>query len=233
MAYTGLTPTQVMRFINRNLGAALQELELSEEEMMRVVFQETLPTFSKFFPYKYRLQVGNAQFVQGSLNTYEIPNSDNLEIIGIHKVFISNMAQFGSTMIPLSYNPFETQIFNDYVSMTVTPVTWTYIPPNQVTVFPKIVNYQTAIFEVKAVHPRHMKTVPMNMRDEFLKLTLLDVLVSLYPLRKRFETMTTPYGTLQPFMEMVERSIDDRKELLERFSNLLLKDSNAKRIFIA
>jgi hypothetical protein len=78
-----------------------------------------------------------------------------------------------------------------------------------------------------------MKTVPMNMRDEFLKLTLLDVLVSLYPLRKRFETMTTPYGTLQPFMEMVERSIDDRKELLERFSNLLLKDSNAKRIFIA
>lgn len=233
MAYTGLTPTQVMRFINRNLGAALQELELSEEEMMRVVFQETLPTFSKFFPYKYRLQVGNAQFVQGSLNTYEIPNSDNLEIIGIHKVFISNMAQFGSTMIPLSYNPFETQIFNDYVSMTVTPVTWTYIPPNQVTVFPKIVNYQTAIFEVKAVHPRHMKTVPMNMRDEFLKLTLLDVLVSLYPLRKRFETMTTPYGTLQPFMEMVERSIDDRKELLERFSNLMLKDSNAKRIFIA
>ncbi len=233
MAYTGLTPTQVMRFINRNLGAALQELELSEEEMMRVVFQETLPTFSKFFPYKYRLQVGNAQFVQGSLNTYEIPNSDNLEIIGIHKVFISNMAQFGSTMIPLSYNPFETQIFNDYVSMTVTPVTWTYIPPNQVTVFPKIVNYQTAIFEVKAVHPRHMKTVPMNMRDEFLKLTLLDVLVSLYPLRKRFETMTTPYGNLQPFMEMVERSIDDRKELLERFSNLLLKDSNAKRIFIA
>jgi hypothetical protein len=222
-----------MRFINRNLGAALQELELSEEEMMRVVFQETLPTFSKFFPYKYRLQVGNAQFVQGSLNTYEIPNSDNLEIIGIHKVFISNMAQFGSTMIPLSYNPFETQIFNDYVSMTVTPVTWTYIPPNQVTVFPKIVNYQTAILEVKAVHPRHMKTVPMNMRDEFLKLTLLDVLVSLYPLRKRFETMTTPYGTLQPFMEMVERSIDDRKELLERFSNLLLKDSNAKRIFIA
>lgn len=233
MAYTGLTPTQVMRFINRNLGAALQELELSEEEMMRVVFQETLPTFSKFFPYKYRLQVGNAQFVQGSLNTYEIPNSDNLEIIGIHKVFISNMAQFGSTMIPLSYNPFETQIFNDYVSMTVTPVTWTYIPPNQVTVFPKIVNYQTAILEVKAVHPRHMKTVPMNMRDEFLKLTLLDVLVSLYPLRKRFETMTTPYGTLQPFMEMVERSIDDRKELLERFSNLMLKDSNAKRIFIA
>jgi hypothetical protein len=233
MSYTGLTPTQALRYINRNLGAVLQELELTDEEMMRVLFQETLPTYSKYFPYKYRLTVGNADFIQGSLNTYEIPNTDNLEIIGIHKVFISNMAQFGSTMIPLSYNPFETQIFNDYVSMTVTPVTWTYIPPNQVTVFPKIVNYQSAILEVKAVHPKHLKTVPMNMREDFLRLALLDVLVSLYPLRKRFETFSTPYGSLQPFMEMVERSIDERRELLERFGNLTLKDSNAKRIFIA
>jgi len=123
MPYTGLTTTQVLRYINRNLGALLQELELSADEMMRVVFQESLPTYSKYYPYKYRLTVGNSSFVPGSLNTYQIPNEDQLEIIGIHKVFISNMAQFGSTMIPLSYNPFETQIFNDYVSMTVTPVT--------------------------------------------------------------------------------------------------------------
>jgi hypothetical protein len=233
MAYTGLTSTQVLRYINRNLGALLQELELSADEMMRVVFQESLPTYSKFYPYKYRLTVGNASFVPGSLNTYQIPNEDRLEIIGIHKVFISNMAQFGSTMIPLSYNPFETQIFNDYVSMTVTPVTWQYLPPNQVTVFPKIVNYQEAILEVKAVHPKHLKTIPMNMRDEFLRLCLLDVLVSMYPLRHRFESFTTPYGTMQPFMEMVDRSIDDRKELLERWNTLFLKDATAKRIFIA
>jgi hypothetical protein len=233
MPYTGLTTTQVLRYINRNLGALLQELELSADEMMRVVFQESLPTYSKYYPYKYRLTVGNSSFVPGSLNTYQIPNEDQLEIIGIHKVFISNMAQFGSTMIPLSYNPFETQIFNDYVSMTVTPVTWQYLPPNQVTVFPKIVNYQEAILEVKAIHPKHMKTIPMNMRDEFLRLCLLDILVSMYPLRHRFESFTTPYGTMQPFMEMVDRATDDRKELLEKWNTMFLKDATAKRIFIA
>jgi hypothetical protein len=233
MPYTGVTPTMILRYINRNLGALLQELELSADEMMRVVFQESLPTYSKYYPYKYRLTVGNSSFVPGSLNTYQIPNEDQLEIIGIHKVFISNMAQFGSTMIPLSYNPFETQIFNDYVSMTVTPVTWQYLPPNQVTVFPKIVNYQEAILEVKAIHPKHMKTIPMNMRDEFLRLCLLDILVSMYPLRHRFESFTTPYGTMQPFMEMVDRATDDRKELLEKWNTMFLKDATAKRIFIA
>ncbi len=233
MAYTGLTGTQVLRYINRMLGAVVQELDLSEEEMMRVVFQETLPTFSKFYPYKYRLLVNESEFVQGSLNTYRIPNEDRLEIIGVHKVFLRNMTQFGSTMIPLSYNPFETQIFNDFVSMTVTPVTWTYIPPGELTIFPKIVNYLSALVEVKAIHPRHLKTVPMNMRDEFLKLCLLDVLQSLYPLRKRFENFSTPFGSIQPFMEMVESAKADRDELLEKWRVLLLKDSNAKRIFIA
>jgi hypothetical protein len=216
MAYSGMTPTQVLRHLNRTLGTLLQELELSEEEMMRVVFQETLPQFSKFYPYKYRKTVSQKEFVPGSLNTYQIPNDDRLEIIGIHKVFISNMAQFGSTMIPLSYNPFETQIFNDYVSMTVTPVTWQYLPPDEITVFPKIVNYQSAILEVKAIHPKHLKTIPMNMRDEFLHLALLDVLVSLYPLRHRFESFSTPYGQLAPFMEMVDRATDERKDLLEK-----------------
>jgi len=92
MAYSGMTPTQVLRHLNRTLGTLLQELELSEEEMMRVVFQETLPQFSKFYPYKYRKTVSQKEFVPGSLNTYQIPNDDRLEIIGIHKVFISNMA---------------------------------------------------------------------------------------------------------------------------------------------
>jgi hypothetical protein len=62
---------------------------------------------------------------------------------------------------------------------------------------------------------------------------MLDVLVSLYPLRHRFESFTTPYGTMQPFMEMVDRSTDERKELLERWNTLYLKDATAKRIFIA
>lgn len=41
--YSGLTRTTVLRYLNRMLGTTVQELEISEEEMMRVVFQESLP----------------------------------------------------------------------------------------------------------------------------------------------------------------------------------------------
>ncbi len=233
MSYTGLTGTQVLRYINRMLGTVLQELEISEEEMMRVVFQESLPTYSKFYPYKYRLVVNAENVVTGKNNTYNIPNSDNLEIIGIHKVYISNMTQFGSTMIPLSYNPFESQIFNDFVSMSVTPLTWMYMPPDRIEIYPKIINLNSAVLEVKAHHPKHLKTIPMNMRDEFLKLCLYDVLLSIYPLRKRFENFNTPYGSIQPFMEMVESAKGDKEELIERWRSNFLKDDTAKRIWYA
>jgi len=231
--YSGLTPTAVLRFINRSLGSVMQQIELSEEEIMRVVFQESIQTYSKYFPYKYFSYINQNNFVPDSLNSYKLPKQDRLEIIGIHKVFISNMTQFGSTMVPLSYNPFESQIFNDFVSMTVTPITFRYIAPDEITIFPKIINLQTATLEVKAVHPKHLKTIPMNMRDEFLRLCLLDVLVSIYPLRKRFENFTTPYGAIQPFMEMIDSAKEDRRELLEKWNSSFLKDSNAKRIFIA
>jgi hypothetical protein len=233
MSYSGLTPTAVLRYLNRMLGTLLQELELSEEEMMRVVFQESLNTYSKFYPYKYNVNITPDDHIGTTLNTYRLPKKDRLEIIGIHKVFVSNMVQFGSTMIPLSHNPFENQIFNDYTSMTVTPVTFKYLPPYELIIFPKIINYQHATLEVKAVHPYHMKSIPMSMRDDFLRLCLYDVLISIYPLRHRFESFNTPYGTMQPFMEMVDRAGDDRRELLERWERNFLKDSHAKRLFIA
>jgi hypothetical protein len=231
--YSGLTSTQVLRYLNRMLGTVIQELEISEEEMMRVIFQESLATYSKFYPYKYRLTISATNYVPGSLNTYKIPNTDNLEILGVHKVFVSNMTQFGSTQIPLSYNPFEGQIFNDFVSMTVTPITWEYKAPDEIIIFPKIINHRSALLEVKAIHPKHLKTIPMNMRDEFLKLCLYDVLLSIYPLRHRFESFNTPYGTMQPFMEMVDSAKSDKEELMNKWQTSFLKDSTAKRIFWA
>jgi len=233
MAFSGLTPTTVLRYINRMIGTVLQEIEISEEEMMRVVFQESLMTYSKFFPFMYTINVGEGEYLETTLNTYRIPRDDRLEILGIHKLYISNMVQLGSTMIPMSYNPFEGQIFNDYTSMTMTPVTWKWMPPNELTIFPKIIGYKAATLELKAIHPHHLKTIPMTMRNEFLNLALIDVLISIYPLRHRFESFNVPYGTIQPFMEMVDRAADDKKELLERWNSLFLKAARAKRIWIA
>lgn len=231
--FNGLTPTVVLRYLNRMLGAAVQELELSSEEMMRVVFQESLPTFSKYFPYRYK----EVLKVEDSLgapyeNTYKIPNEDKLEIIGIGRVLLDNMNQFGGSLLPLSNDPFASQLLNDYLSATITPTTFNFQAPNLVTIYPKIYRNTGALIEVKACHPEHLRTIPINMRDEFLNLCLYDVLLSLYPIRHRFASLQTTYGNLDLFIDMVDSAKDDKAALLEKWRENVLKQANTKKIWV-
>ena len=94
--HSGLTPTDVLRYIHRMLGAAMQEIELSDDEIMRVVFQESLPTYSKYFPYHIKETITSEDSIGGGYtNVYKIPNIDRLEIIGVNRVWMDNMNKFG------------------------------------------------------------------------------------------------------------------------------------------
>ena len=232
--YSGITPTMTLRYIKRMLGSSVQAIELTDEEIMQVVFQESLLTYSKFFPYVFRETITESDSIGGGYsNVYRIPNIDKLEIIGIHNVWLDNMNQFGGSLLPLINNPVETQLLNDALSATLTPTTFTYEAPNLVTIRPKIWHLGAAMIAVKAIHPRHLKTIPIAMRDEWLRLCLDDVLISLYPIRHRFENYTTPYGSLQPFFELVDNAAADKENLLEKWRSDFLKSSTTKKIWIA
>ena len=213
----GVTPTTTLRYLNRMLGVLVQELEIDEDEMMEVVFQESLFTFSKFFPYRYKIAL-NKDFVISEKypNVYAIPNDDKIQILGVHRIWLTNMNQFGGSLLPLVNNPFMSQLLNDQLSMTITPTTFEFQAPNMLTLRPKLINNNAALVELKTVHPKHLRTVPDDMRDEFLKLCLYDVLLSLYPLRHRFSSLSTPYGSLEPFLEMVDSAESNRNDLLDK-----------------
>lgn len=234
MAYSGLTPTIVLRYLNRMMGISVQDLEISDDEMMRIVFQESIPTYSKFFPYRFRIILKPEDVLDKARpNTYKIPNDDNLEIFGIHRIWLDNMNQFGGSLLPLVNDPYTTQLLNDYLSSTVTPTTFDFYAPDIVTIRPKIEYTQAALLEVKAVHPTHLKTIPIDMRDEFLKLCLDDVLISLYPIRHRFNSINSPYGNIEVFTDMVDNAQNDRDNLLDKWRENLLRQGNAKRIWIS
>lgn len=231
---TGLTPTAVLRYLNRMLGASLQELELTEDQMMRVVFQESLMTFSKYFPYKFKIPVKRSDSIGGGYsNVYKIPNDDHIEILGVHRVWLDNMNQFGGSLLPLVNDPLQQQLLNDTLSMIITPVTFRYEAPDLITIRPKIERIGTAMIEVKGVHPKHLRTIPIAMRDQFLRLCLDDVLLSLYPLRHRFDSLTTPYGNIQLFLEQLDNAGADRDALLDSWKDSFLKDGTAKRLWIS
>jgi len=88
------------------------------------------------------------------------------------------------------------------------------------------------LVELKAVHPAHMETVTVAMREHFMKLAYLDVASALFPIRQRFANMNTIYGSIELFMDKLAEAKDKRDELLEKFRVNFLKDSKRKKIYM-
>lgn len=231
----GLSPTMVLRYLDSQLGSTVQTLELSSKEMMRVVEQQSLATFSQYFPFKPICNITDADKIAGSMTEFRIPNPWNLQLLSIHKYYFGAQNQFaGGWIAPFLSNPVDSQLLNDRISMFVTPDILEFWPPNKIIVKQNYYNIsgQLAV-QFKAVHPFHMKTIEPNLRDEFLHLCLYDVLISLYPMRHRFQTINTVYGSLEPFFEMVDQAENNRKELLDKWHNNYLYSGEEKKIWIA
>lgn len=232
-----LSPTDVLRYLNRNLGAALNIIELNEDEMMRVVFQETIPTFSKYFPWHTKIEVDARSQVPGKRNQFFLSEDEllGLKVISIHKGWISQTAFYGYHSMTTMTDPVSTQLMQDVMSQTQTPITFLWEAPNKIQIYPYITNMGQSGFtvELNCQIPTHMKTIPMGYREWFLKLALLDVLISIYPIRHRFaDSLNTPFGQISLFLEQVDGAKDERQTLLETFQENILKDSDSKKIWI-
>jgi len=229
----GLSPTDVLQYININLGATIQQIEISEEDIMQVIYSQTLPSFSIYYP--------NYQLIHVSIKHDAVPNRVNayylktdLEIIGVSKVLIDRyfsngeayINDYGSTSI------LNRQIAADLSSMYIQPVTFEYEPPNIISIFPKNRFIFDFNCQLKTVHPKHLQTIPFSYRNEFLECALYDVRIALYPIRQRFSTINTTFGNVELFMDKLESAFDDKKQLLEKWRENFNKSSRKKKMFI-
>ncbi len=227
--------TDCVRHINRNLGMKLILPELNNNEIVRIVTQESLKTFSKFFPYVLRIPIDDSLAIKEKPGFYRIPNLDMLEPIRMRMMFGNNSYAFtnGSSAVPMTLNPISAQLYDDYLSAVSTPMTWRYWAPNLLERYPKQGTFNNLVIEVDAMHPDHLKTIGIQMRDHFYKLALLDVLISLQPLRHRFETISSEYGPVSLFLEKIDGASSERDALIQMFEQRSMFTGSKRRITFA
>lgn len=224
--------SMVLQSIERNLGATLQVLELSTEEIMDVIRHETLPTFSKYYPFYTLLKIHPIEDkVPNRFNAFYIKT--DFELLGVSKILAENyMGNGGLPLANIDSDPINRQFTADIASMYIQPITFDFEEPNIVSVYPKSALMGTFMLEIKVVHPDHMATIPLSMRDEFLKLALFDIRTTLYPIRHRFANINTTFGNIELFMDKLESASDDREALLEKWRANFYKSSKRRKIFI-
>ena len=231
-----VTTTSVLRDIESYLGIPYQVLELDSNEVMNIIKERTLPTFSKYYSYRVLHNVSCSEDrVPDRNNAFFIDINKYSRIYGISKLITNSYSGTGGYNNSAVYtNPMSGQIVADMTSMMVQTVTHRFLEPNILEIYPVSAVPRDGIIkiELKVMHPIHLATIPDALYDEFIELALYDVRSHLYPIRDRFNNLNTTYGSLELFMNKLDSAEDDRKTLIEKFREHSHKTSKRRKIFV-
>lgn len=226
-----LNATIVLRNIFMELGASHQQLELDQEDIIKTVEEITVPTFSHYFPHEDKQVLApDNDGVPGSRGLYYVRS--DFEVLGVKKVLINNIEAGVPNISGYFSDPISMQIQANIDSAWLNPVTFKFHSPDIVEIFPKNTLIRQMLVVLKVMHAKHLGTIRTDMREEFLKLAVLDVKRALYPIRKRFQTIGTTFGNIEPFIEQLENARQDREDLLDKWKTEAPKSSQKQKLFI-
>lgn len=231
--------TVILRHLEKKLGYKFMDLEISPDDIVENIQTDTLEVFSKYFPYivQHKINVVEDR-VEGYQNRYYIKTP--LPILAVKQVYLSNMNAFDTTGMynsgvrycPRHNNIVDGQIMADMLSATQTPVTFNFYYPNIIEILPDQYTKGIITVDLHCVHPQDFSTIPLNLKDEFLKLCLYDTQETLYQIRHRFANLQTAFGSIELFIDDLQEAPAKKEELMEKWRRNAYKSSRRKKLYI-
>lgn len=180
-----INPTDLLRYVKRKCGGSHRPLPLDDDEILDTIYQESIYTFSNYYPWSWRKHVSARTDVAEGEPGYYIIRSDGLDILGVSKIFRGENNLWTTQFPYLNASDAATlQINADMTSMVTVPDTFKFWPPNRIELFPKYVAPLDFIAEIRTVHPQHLQTIPMGLREQFYRLCELDTKMAIWGDRK-------------------------------------------------
>lgn len=234
-----LNPTTIIRRLEKKLGFRFMDLELSHEEIIENIKDETLKVFSKYHPYQETCVIDPANKVEPYDNRFYIKTQN--ECIGVNRLIGGSLlgANYVTGLLhPIAADmllgdPISRQLNMDLMSFTSNPITHKYIEPGMIEIYPIYNNVRSYVLVMNVVHPDHFGTIPINLEDQFMKYALYDTQATLYSLRTRFSNISTPYGNIELYLDQFQNAEDKKEQLEESWRKYSGMNSKRKKIYIA
>jgi hypothetical protein len=226
-----LNISQIVNRLKAKLGVRVRRLEISDEEIISLIMEESLPAFSVYFPFNTHLVLEPGKdLVPGYGNRFYLRTELGVNSITSIRPYDANIrrshvSQMGGT----AFDAMAVQANADMNSAFHVPITFHLHPPSIVEIDPMpystklIVEYDTNHFDVGTLHNGY--------REEFLKLCEYDLKIDLLGQRKFFSSISTVFGEVELNLESLEEASDKRDELLEKFDEKHLFSSNRQKIW--
>lgn len=234
-----------MDYIHNRLGHLVKKIELSDDDIIKCLQNETLITMSLYYPFfiEYKLDT-NANRMENSNNMFYLPN----DIEG-HKLLSVASVQTGTAYSNgwtggNPYNIIGNSIHNSIMgynavklnlnvtSALTVPETFSFIPPNLLRLYSVNFRNQYYMCIFKMTHREDFATFHIGLREIIRNLAFYDVCIDLYGVRKYFSQINTLFAEIQLETSMLEDAIGKREEVLEKLKHNMLLSTHQRKIFI-
>jgi len=226
------TYTNLLDWVKLNLGAKTQKFELSDEDMIDIFRDHSLPEFSKYVPLirYYRVTYEENLITEHPTFIYEFTDFC-YSILKINNVIGTANLQdldlmYNQAGRQTSYDVSEFLMSANYSHMSaiaIPPQTWRFFPPNKIELMhtsDAMTLNHNFITELACVH-NDPTTIDPDMYNFLRDLALADIMIFVGRIRSRFESFTSPYGEVQvASRSWVDEGNQLREKTLESLRNL-------------
>ena len=233
-----LTPQYVLKIAKRKLGLKSLPQVYSDEELLDILYEDTIPTFSIYFPYNYNFKVNlsecrraEADFAISDTNNcraYHLDLPYNMNVIEVADVQYAQLA-YNSYYYPTcsfgdSYDIFVGQVLQGQLeSMMTFNTTWEFHEPDILVINSPVSEISDTInLSLLITHSSDMSTIKFSYKDFIIKLFMIDLKIALYEELKRYDKIDTTFNQIDLKIDKWEDAENERETLLEEWEGRFL-----------
>lgn len=236
-----LTPNNLLNNCKRLLGISTFKLPITDDELLDILYQDTLPTFSRYFPRYIKLKM-NLRDCEKADNVVNSQRNNNIISSGTttgSAAYHLDISMYGQDLVILDIediknidarlngygNPyFYTDnaydlLLNSFAqanleAMVCVPPIYFYQEPNILVIeeFGSLTEDMVSITFL-LMHAYDLSTIKMTYKDKLKKLFLLDLKINLYEILKHSDNIDTPFGQINLKIDDWANAQDKREEL--------------------
>jgi len=231
MQQSGQTWNNILNYIKRNLGIPVNLLEMSDEEIIQGLKEDTIPYFSQFCPQKKNVIIDNRHLETRAgydRYRYKIPMEVNEYIIDVYDVYTSDEGSIAfddyECEVISSSSLIDRVIGNNYMDIAgnfTVRQSWEFIPPDMIT-FDKPIKGAIVVYNVP--HDTLDTIAPDMYSLAFKPLCLGHVQKWLSAMRSKYESVATPFGDIKLNWQKLEQDAQTNIQIADQILSAIPLD---------
>lgn len=252
--------SKLLNKIERRTGLRALNLpdEINKDTWAKeVIAEETIPTFSRFFPHKITVYLDRERTPQDREGYYLLDPSlvDGAKILGIKDINFHAFRDTGATAIPgmvsggLGFYDFATAVSEytyDDIALLQGSADLNSIFNGQVFVefeYPNRVRFRMAVgrqsipfrivpLDVFVEHPLNLMTISPTIMETFEALATADVCIYLYEYLKYYDDLETVFANSNLKLDTLQDKARSREDIVSRLQDSYVSPTNKNQPII-